>query len=376
MGLFDKIKEKAFNELIDIIEWIDNTQDTIIWRFPRYQNEIKNGAQLIVRESQVAVLVDQGRFADIFRPGRHELTTANMPVLTTLRGWKYGFHSPFKVEIYFISTKQFLNQKWGTKNPIMMRDPEFGPIRMRAFGTFNFKTGSDPTKFIKNVAGTDGNFTTEGIQEQLRNYVITKFTDQLAESRIPALDMAANLNEYSAALTNILKSDFDELGIELTKFLVENISLPEEVEKALDKRTSMGVLGDMNKYTQFQFAEALKAGAENPSGGKNSAGDAMGMGIGFAMAQQMAQQMTGQQTAGAGAPAPIPGGQKMYFVAVNGQQTGPFTLPELQQKVMQGQLTSQSLVWAQGMPAWTAADAVTELSQLFGAVPPPIPPVS
>ncbi|MDR2144912.1 MAG: SPFH domain-containing protein [Tannerella sp.] len=374
MGLFDKIKEKAFNELIDIIEWLDDTQDTMIWRFPRYQNEIKNGAQLIVRESQVAVLVDQGKFADVYQPGRHQLTTANMPILTTLRGWKYGFDSPFKVEVYFVSTKQFLNQKWGTKNPIMMRDPEFGPIRMRAFGTFNFKINSDPTKFIRNVAGTDGNFTTEGVQEQLRNYVVTQFTDKLAESKVPALDMAANLNEFSAALTTILTPEFAELGIDLTKFLVENISLPEEVEKALDKRTSMGVLGDMTKYTQFQFAEALMAGAQNPGGG-NLAGDTMGMGVGFAMAQQMAQQMAGQQ-AGAGAPPPIPGGQKMYFIAVNGQQTGPFTVPELQQKAVQGQLTAQSLVWAQGMPAWTAASAVAELSQLFAAVPPPIPPVS
>ncbi|MDR0835075.1 MAG: SPFH domain-containing protein [Tannerella sp.] len=374
MGLFDKIKEKAFNELIDIIEWLDNTQDTMIWRFPRYQNEIKNGAQLIVRESQVAVMVDQGQFADIYQPGRHRLTTANMPILTTLRGWKYGFDSPFKVEIYFVNTKQFLNQKWGTKNPIMMRDPEFGPIRMRAFGTFNFKIGSDPTIFIKNVAGTDGNFTTEGVQEQLRNYVITKFTDHLAESKIAALDMAANLNEFSAALNTVLKPDFDELGIELTKFLIENISLPEEVEKALDKRTSMSVLGDMTKYTQFQFADALKAGAENPAGGHNSAGDAMGMGIGFAMAQQMAGQMAGQQT-GAGVPPPISGGQKMYFVAVNGQQTGPFTVPELQQKAVQGQFTGQSLVWAQGMAAWSAAATVAELSQLFVAVPPPLPPV-
>jgi membrane protease subunit (stomatin/prohibitin family) len=375
MGLFDKIKEKVFNELIDIIEWLDDTQNTIIWRFPRYQNEIKNGAQLIVRESQVAILVDQGRFADVYRPGRHQLTTANMPILTTLRGWKYGFNSPFKAEVYFVSTKQFLNQKWGTKNPIMMRDPEFGPIRMRAFGTFNFKTGSDPAKFIKNVAGTDGIFTAESVQEQLRNYVITKFTDHLAESKIPALDMAASLNEFSAALTAVLKPDFGELGIDLTKFLVENISLPEEVEKALDKRTSMGVLGDMSKYTQFQFAEALKAGAENPAGGSHSAGDAMGMGIGFAMAQQMVQQMTGQQ-AGTGAPPPIPGGQKAYFVAANGQQTGPFTVPELQQKAMQGQLTAQSLVWTQGMSAWTAAGAAADLSQIFGAVPPPIPPVS
>ncbi len=311
MGLFGKIKEKAFNEFIDIIEWLDDTPDTILWRFPRYQNEIKNGAQLTVRETQVAVLVDQGKFADIYQPGRYQLTTANMPILSTLRGWKYGFNSPFKVEVYFVNTKQFLNLKWGTKNPIMLRDPEFGPIRMRAFGTYCFKISSDPTKFIKNVAGTDGSFTTEGIQEQLRNFIITKFTDHLGESKIAALDIASNLNEFSAALQESLQVDFEELGIDITKFLVENISLPEEVEKALDKRTSMGIVGDMGKYTQFQFADALKAGAENPAGGGSPAGDAMGMGMGFAMAGQMAQQMMnpqGQHTPSAAAvtPPPIP----------------------------------------------------------------------
>lgn len=377
MGLFDKIKEKAFNEFIDIIEWLDDTQDTMIWRFPRYQNEIKNGAQLTVRESQVAILVDQGKFADIYQPGRYELTTANMPILTTLRGWKYGFNSPFKVEVYFVNTKQFLNLKWGTKNPIMLRDPEFGPIRMRAFGTYCFKINSDPTKFIKNVAGTDGNFTTDGIQDQLRNFIITKFTDHLGESKIAALDIASNLNEFSAALQDSLNADFDELGIEITKFLVENVSLPEEVEKALDKRTSMGIVGDMGKYTQFQFADALKAGAENP-GGASPAGDAMGMGMGFAMAGQMAQQMmnpqgnTSANQAGTAVPPPVPQ-QKVYFVAVNGQQTGPFEIAQLQQMAAEGQFTRQSLVWTQGMSEWAAADAVAELSRLFGAIPPPIP---
>jgi len=375
MSLLGKIKEKAFNEFIDIIEWLDDTQDTIIWRFPRYQNEIKNGAQLTVRETQVAVLVDQGKFADIYQPGRYELTTANMPILTTLRGWKYGFNSPFKVEVYFVNTKQFLNLKWGTQNPIMMRDPEFGPIRMRAFGTYCFKVDSDPTAFIKNVAGTDGNFTTEGIKEQLRNFIITKFTDHIAESRIAALDMASNLNEFSAALQTTLHADFEELGIDLTKFLVENISLPEEVEKALDKRTSMGILGDMTKYTQFSFAEALKAGAENPAGGGSPAGDAMGMGMGFAMAGQMAQQMMNPSAGAAtsAVPPPLPQ-QKAYFVAVNGQQTGPFTVPALQQMIMQGQFSPQSLVWTQGMTNWASASEISDLTALFGSVPPPPPP--
>jgi len=375
MGLLEKIKEKAFNEFIDIIEWLDETQDTIIWRFPRYQNEIKNGAQLIVRESQVAILVDQGQFADVFQPGRYELTTQNIPILATLRGWKYGFNSPFKCEVYFVNTKQFLNLKWGTKNPIMMRDPEFGPIRMRAFGTYCFKIGSDPRNFIKNVAGTDGNFTTEGIQEQLRNFIITKFTDHLAESKIAALDLASNLNEFSVALQNQLGTDFQDLGMELTKFLIENISLPEEVEKALDKRTSMGIVGDMGKYTQFQFADALRAGADNPGGG-SPAGDAMGMGMGFAMAGQMASQMMNPQQYQQGAVPPPIQQQKLFYVAVNGQQTGPFGISQLQQLLIQGQFSPKSIVWTQGMTAWAEASTVIELAPVLGAVPPPPPPVS
>lgn len=393
MSLFGKIKEKAFNEFIDIIEWTDDSDDTMIWRFPRYNAEIKNGAQLTVRETQVAVLVNEGQFADVYQPGRYQLTTSNMPILTTLKGWKYGFNSPFKVDVYFVNTKQFLNLKWGTANPIMMRDPEFGPIRMRAFGTYCFRIGKDPIPFIKNVAGTDGHFTTESISEQLRNFVITKFTDYLAESKIAVLDLAANLNEFSDALSVALAGDFNEYGIELTKFLVENISLPEAVEEALDRRTSMGVIGNMGAYTQMQFADSLKAGAENPGGG-SPAGDAMGMGMGFAMAGQMAQQMVNPQTinpqmqqgqnqsanmganptsaAGAATPPPIPQ-QPSYYVAVNGQQQGPFLIPQLQQLVGQGQFSPDSLVWTSGMQSWTPASAVKELAHLFGAVPPPLP---
>ena len=332
MGLFDKLRA----ELIDIIEWTDSTSDTMIWRFPRYQAEIKNGAQLTVRESQVAVLVNEGQFADIFPPGRHVLETSNIPILSTLKGWKYGFNSPFKVDVYFVNTKQFLNLRWGTANPIMMRDPEFGPIRMRAFGSYCFRVDAkDPTKFITNVAGTSGEFTTEGISEQLRNFVITKFTDHLAESKIAALDMAANLNEFSTGLCAALKDDFAEYGIELTKFLVENISLPEAVEQALDRRTSMGVIGNMGAYTQMQFADSLMASAQNPSGGDSPAGSAMGMGMGLAMAGQMTQQMmnpqnqqfTGAQPSyqqyppqqgGAFPPPPPMPPQTMYHVSVNG----------------------------------------------------------
>ena len=382
MALFNKIKQKAFGEFIDIIEWTDDTSDTMIWRFPRYNSEIKNGAQLTVRETQVAVLVNEGQFADVFQPGRHELTTSNMPILTTIRGWKYGFNSPFKVDVYFVNTKQFLNQRWGTANPIMMRDPEFGPIRLRAFGSYNFRVQEDPIPFIKNVAGTSGEFTTEGISEQLRNFVITKFTDYLGESKIAALDLAANMNEFSQELTIGLKDDFAEYGIELTRFLVENVSLPEAVEEALDRRTSMGVIGNMTAYTQMQFADSLKDSANNPAGGGNLAGDAMGAGIGLAMAGQMSGQMMnpqagqfhgGQQPPQQAAPTPPPMPQQTtYHVAVGGVQQGPFPVSQLQQMIQQEQLTRDTLVWTAGMPAWAAANSVQELSQLFGAVPPPL----
>ena len=386
MSLFSTIKQKAFSEFIDIIEWTDDTADTMIWRFPRYQAEIKNGAQLTVRETQVAVLVNEGQFADVYQPGRYELTTSNMPILTTLKGWKYGFNSPFKVDVYFVNTKQFLNLRWGTANPIMMRDPEFGPIRMRAFGSYCFRVEPDPIKFIRNVAGTDGNFTTEGVTEQLRNFVITKFTDYLAESKIAALDLASNLNEFSNELTIALKNDFSEYGIELTKFLIENISLPEAVEEALDKRTSMGVIGNMTTYTQMQFADSLKDAANNPSGGGHLASDAMGAGIGLAMAGQMAQQMVnpqnGQPATGQpqnpvgvnpqqGVPPPMPP-QVMFHVAVGGVQQGPFPVAQLQQMAQQGQLTPDTLVWTAGMAGWAAANSVPSLAQLFGAVPPPL----
>ena len=382
MALFNKIKQKAFGEFIDIIEWTDDTSDTMIWRFPRYNSEIKNGAQLTVRETQVAVLVNEGQFADVFQPGRHELTTSNMPILTTIRGWKYGFNSPFKVDVYFVNTKQFLNQRWGTANPIMMRDPEFGPIRLRAFGSYNFRVQEDPIPFIKNVAGTSGEFTTEGISEQLRNFVITKFTDYLGESKIAALDLAANMNEFSQELTIGLKDDFAEYGIELTRFLVENVSLPEAVEEALDRRTSMGVIGNMTAYTQMQFADSLKDSANNPSGGGNLAGDAMGAGIGLAMAGQMAGQMMnpqagqfhgGQQPPQQAAPTPPPMPQQTtYHVAVGGVQQGPFPVSQLQQMIQQEQLTRDTLVWTAGMPTWAAANSVPALSQMFGAVPPPL----
>lgn len=374
MGLWDKLK----NEFVDIIEWKDSSNDTMVWRFPRYQDEIKQGAKLTVRESQAAVFVNKGQIADVFSPGMYTLNTDNLPLLSTVMGWKYGFNSPFKAEVYFVNTKNFTDQKWGTKNPIMLRDPEFGPIRVRAFGTYAIKV-SDPATFLREIVGTDGNFSTDEITGQLRNMIVSRFTDALGESKIPVLDMASNYDEFGDLIRNKIDPEFGEYGLTISKFLVENISLPPNVEEALDKRSSMGIIGNLNQYAQFQAANAMEKAAENPGGG----GEGMSMGMGMAMANQMANMMNPQnqnqnqnQNTGGGSgavPPPLPNAVE-FFVAEGGQQTGPFGLPQLGEMIKQGKLTKESLVWKQGMAAWTAAGEVQEFSNLFGAVPPPLPP--
>ncbi len=362
MGLWEKIK----GEFIDIIEWLDSSSDTMVFRFERHGNEIKYGAKLVVRESQSAVFINEGRLADVFHPGTYTLETKNMPILSTLMGWKYGFSSPFKAEVYFVNTKRFRDQKWGTKNPIMLRDQEFGPVRLRAFGTFEFRV-TDPAKFIKEVVGTDHEFTTEEISNQLRNLIITRFSDILGESRIPVLDLAANYDELSEFISKKITAEFKEYGLDVTKMLVENISLPPAVEEALDKRSSMGVIGNLNAFTQFQAANSMEAAAKNPGG---MAAGGMGMGMGFAMANQMSQAASAPQPAG---PPPLPQAAQ-FFAAMGGQQAGPFDATQLKQMAVSGSLTRETLVWRQGMAQWTPAGSVMELAQIFGQVPPPFPP--
>ncbi|MGZ4038331.1 MAG: SPFH domain-containing protein [Bacteroidia bacterium] len=366
MGLFDKLK----NEFIDIIEWTDNTSDTIVWKFPRYQNEIKMGAKLTVRESQVAVFMNEGTIADVFKPGMYTLSTENVPLLTTLKGWKYGFNSPFKADVFFVNTKQFNNQKWGTKNPIMLRDAEFGPIRLRAFGSYAFRV-ADAAVFLKEIAGTDGEFTVDEINEQMRNIAVTRGMDAIAESKIPVLDLASNYDEVSKVITEKIKPEFTEIGLGLTKFLIENVSLPPEVEAALDKRSSMGIIGNLGAFTQFQAANAMEDAAKNPNGGIMGAG--MGAGMGFGMMNQMGNAFQNNQfnpQNGTNVPPPPPITQ--FYVAVNGAQTGPFNLQQLQGMSMQGQLSKQSLVWKAGMAGWLAAETQPELAGLFNNMPPPI----
>ncbi len=367
MSLWDKVK----GELIDIVQWIDDTNDTMVYRFERYNNQIKYGAQLTVREGQVAVFVNEGKIADVFQPGMYTLETKNLPVLSTLQGWKYGFNSPFMAEVYFCSMRQFTDLKWGTMNPIMMRDAEFGPVRIRAFGTYVVKV-KDPSVLIRQIVGTDGRFTVEEIVNQLRNLIVSRFAEIAGQSHIPVLDMAANYGGLGDFLTKRIAPEFEGYGLELTKLLVENISLPPAVEEALDKRTSMGVVGNLAAYTQFNVANSIPDAAKNP-GGLAAAG--AGIGMGMAMAQPIAQAMTGQPQPPAGAagtPPPLPGAAT-YFVAVGGQQTGPFDMQALASQASMGRLTAQTLVWTQGMAQWTPAGQVPALASILSSVPPPLP---
>ncbi|MFK8032216.1 MAG: SPFH domain-containing protein [Gammaproteobacteria bacterium] len=361
--------EKLFGEFVDIIEWTDDSADTMVYRFERYGNEIKYGAALTVRESQVAVLVNEGKIADVFQPGMYKLETNNMPVLSTLQGWPHGFESPFKAEVYFFNTKRFIDLKWGTKNPIMLRDKEFEVVRLRAFGTYEIRV-LDAVAFMREVVGTDGHFTTNEITNQLRNLILSRFANVVGESDIPVLDLAANYDDLSTFITAKIAPEFEEYGIQLTRMLVENISLPPEVEKALDKRTSMGVIGGLREYADFQAAEAMTQAASNPGGG---ASDGVGLGMGIAIASRMSESLG---AAGSGVPASGPPRipiEARFYVAVNGHQTGPFTLDAMSKKIASAEVTPQSLVWTTGMSEWQLANTVSDLDSLFNSQPPPVP---
>lgn len=286
MGFF---KNMIKGQLIDVIEWIDDSRDVMVHRYDMNGKEIMMGAQLTVRESQIAIFMNEGQIADVYKPGRHELTTANMPIMTALKSWKFGFNSPFKADVYFVNTRQFMDRKWGTANPVMMRDAEFGMIRLRAFGIYSFRV-KDPVVFLKEVFGTNSLFTVDGVEGQIKRVLVSSLSDAIAESKIPALDLAANYEELGNYALQAMQPKVQALGLELASFVIENISLPEEVEKTMDRRTSMGVLGDMNRYTQYQAAESMREAANNPGGG-SMAGMGVGMGAGAMMGQVFAQSM-------------------------------------------------------------------------------------
>ncbi len=296
MSIVDKVKEAAMNQFIEVIEWLDSSQDTLVYRFPVAGQEIKNGAQLIVRESQAAVFVFEGQVADVFTPGRYTIDGGNTPILSKLGAWKYGFNSPMKSEVYFVNTKQFTDMKWGTSNPIMLRDADFGIVRLRAFGAYSLRV-ADPAGFIKEIAGTNAHFQTEDIDGQLKRAIVSEFSDAIGEMKIPALDLAAQYKEIGEAIRAKINQDFSSWGLEVTKFYVENISLPPEVEAAMDKRASMGALGNVQTYAQFQAADALRDAAQNEGGG---AGLGAGLGAGFAVGGHMANAFSANQPGGPG----------------------------------------------------------------------------
>jgi membrane protease subunit (stomatin/prohibitin family) len=359
MALFEKLK----GELVDIIEWNEDGTDTVVWRFPRYQDEIKNGARLTVRPGQTAVFVNEGRVADTFAPGMHSLETRNLPVLSTLGGWMYGFDSPFKAEVYFVSTRQFTDLKWGTKNPVMLRDPELGPVRLRAFGSY-IASVSDARRLVEQLVGSSKAFTVDNIREQLRNIMASRFADLVASCKIPALNLSASYDELAAKLAEIIAPDFAGLGFAATQVLIENISLPEEVERALDKRTSMGVVGNLDQFARFQAAQAMEAAAKNPGG---AAGSVLGLGVGMGLAGQMAGSAQVPPPAAAGGPPPLPG--KIWWVALDGQQHGPLDLSELAALRAQGRAGRETLAWKQGQQGWLPLGTIAELAALFGTQP-------
>jgi membrane protease subunit (stomatin/prohibitin family) len=364
------IFSKLMGQFVDVIQWTDDSPDTMVWRFERQGNEIKYGAKLTVREGQMAVFVNEGEIADTFTPGMYELFTRNMPILSTLQAWPHGFESPFKAEVYFCSTRVFTDLKWGTKNPVIARDAEFGPVRLRAFGTYAIRI-KDPSVFLREVVGTDGHFTVDEISDQLRNIIVSRFGTIVAGAGIPVLDLAANYDQLGQFVQGRIAPEFANYGLELTTILVENVSLPPEVEQAMDRRTSMGVVGDLSKYAQFQAAEAMRAAASNPG----AAGQAVGMMVGMGMGQQASPwgpRPTEPAAAPPPAPPPVPSGPA-YHVAVDGKPTGPFGLDQLRAQAASGAVTRASLVWAEGMAGWQPAGEVADLAPLFAAVPPPLP---
>ncbi len=318
-----------------------------------------------MRPGQIAVFINQGKLADVFEPGTHTLDTRNLPILSTLQAWTYGFDSPFKAEVYFVSTRQITELKWGTPNPVMLRDADFGPVRLRAFGVYTLRV-LDVHALLKELVGTDGVFEADEITELMRSIINTTFADLLGQAKIAALDLASHYQELSDQLKQLVNQRIDdEYGLEVAQITIVNISLPPEVEKAIDARSSMGVIGDLQRYQQFQMANAMTAAAQNPSGG---AASAMGIGLGFGMAGQMAQGF------GAGAASPPPPPQAAFHVAANGQTLGPFSASQLAGAAQQGQLTAASLVWTQGMAGWIPAAQVPQLASLFAPPPPPPAP--
>lgn len=360
MGFIEKLR----NEFIDIVEWLDDDRHTLVWRFPRFHNQIKNGAKLIVRPGQMAIFVHKGKLADVFDTGTHILNTANLPILSTLQGWKHGFDSPFKAEIYFVATRQVTDLKWGTPNPVITRDPDFGPVRIRAFGSFTLKA-KDPKTLLTELVGTDSQFNSDEISVLLQSIINNSFADLVASSNISVFDLASNYGPLSEQLRQMaLERVDDEYGLDIPQLYIVNISLPQEVEKAIDAKSSMGVIGNLAQYQQYQLGQSIPAAAENPAGGLAAAGVGLGMGMAYA-----GQMMPSGPQVSVVPPPPV-----TWHIVENGQTMGPLSAAEMVQAVSMGRVGPNTLVWTAGMPGWAMASQTPQLSPLFRGGPPSPPP--
>jgi len=355
MGWMDKLRA----ELVDIVEWVDDSRRALVWRFPRYHNQIKHGARLVVRPGQLAIFVREGRVADVFEPGQHRLETRNLPILSTLAGWKHGFDSPFMAEVYFVSTRLVSDLRWGTPNPVPMRDPDFGPIRVRAFGTYTLRA-QDPRTLLSQLVGTDGAVAADEVTELLRSIIASAFADLVGKAEIPVLDLAARYGELSEELRRMVVARIDdEYGLEIPQLFIVNVSVPAEVEQALDARSSMNALGDLAAYQAYQLGQAMPLAAANPAGGLAGAG--VGLGMGVAMAGP---------ALGAGEAPPAPPAEAWHLVEA-GRAVGPLGPDAVGRAIAEGRLGRDTLVWSPGMPGWLPADRVPALAARLG--PPPIP---
>jgi membrane protease subunit (stomatin/prohibitin family) len=383
MSIWNTLKKHGGAQFLDVIQWLDDTNDTMVYRFPIFNQAITDKSKLIVREGQASVFVSEGQLSDTFAPGTYTLDTRNTPIMSFFKSIAYALEYPYKGEVYFISTRIFTEQRWGTSNPFMMRDAEFGPVRVRAFGIYSFRV-TDPALFIKQVVGTDGLFTTKEITGQLKRKLVSGLADTIGEAKIPVLDLAASYMDLGDRIRDRMNPSIQEAyGLTLTDFTIENISLPEEVEKALDARTKMGVLGNLDAYTKLQAAEAIKTAAANQGIG----GAGVGMGVGFGMGNMMGNQMAGGMASGgqfnphsgmqgppAPQPPPMPSEQTYHYNGPSGQ--GQFPLGDIVGKVSADR-DGNHMLWAAGWPGWKSWKDVPEVANQIPPLvaPPPMPSI-
>ena len=362
MGLWDRLKQHAGAQFLEVIDWLDDSKDTLVYRYPTFNQAVTNNSKLVVREGQACVFVSEGRLSEVFGPGTYELDTRNAPIMRFFQSIAYQLEEPYKGDIYFMNTRQFMDNGWGTGTPIMMRDAEFGPVRIRAYGIYSYRI-TDPAGFLRQLVGTDGLFTTDEISGQLKRKLVSTFAQVVGGSRIAVLDLAANYMDLGDQLRDDINPSFQEsYGITLTDFTIQSISLPDEVEKALDTRTKMGVLGNLNAYTQLKAADAIEHAARNPGVG----GVGASMGVGFGLGNQIGSNMM-QAQQGGGAPPPLPQATGYHYNGPGGQTQLP--LADVVQRVAADR-SANHLVWQAGWPEWRRAQDVPEIANQLPPAPP------